>query len=427
MNPIDLINCSSCSTTLTSKYISCAECTNVSLCPPCFARGFQTDSHKNSHKYSVEEPEIRVHHADWTLGEELKLLNHLTEFGYGSWDLASACALPHKTPAQLKQHFQTFYVPKMQFSPVGPPLPVERNEGAVPYVLTTGPLEQPRRPPRSVGWVAELAYYNPARGEFNEEYDNAAERILDHLEIRGGEGLLQELSLAIVDMYIRRLSRRSRVHRLVRDYGLISRRKQLKASSRYKEVQYQAWNPDQLSVSSQLLQPSRLSVFSQLLAPSQLDYLLEGLLLESNIKIRILKMQALRSEGVRTMESANLRHNLNFTRDNHASELACAERAPFMMVRPGAAAAKKRSGPASLSILGFPGYERLTDAERAMCSNIRLLPETYLSIRNLLESESLKGGGLRLAEARSLLKIDVNKTRKIYDFLVEQASIKPKQ
>lgn len=420
MNPADLINCSSCSAILNSKYIQCAECTNVTLCPPCFARGVQTDTHKNSHKYSVVQPDIHIHHIDWTLGEELKLLDHLIEFGYGSWDLVTACALPHKTPAQIKQHFETYYVPKMQFSRINRD---QRNEVAVPYVMT-GPLEQPRRPPRAVGSVAELAHYNPARGEFNEEYDNAAERILDHLEIKE-EGLLQELNLAIADMYIRRLSRRARVHRLVRDYGLISRRKQIKASSRYKEVQYQAWNPEQRSVLSQLLQPSQLSVFSQLLAPSQFDYLLEGLLLESNIKIRILKMQALRAEGMRSMESAQLKHSLNLTRDNHASELASSDRVACLVPHPGAA--KKRSGPASLSILGYPGYERLTDEERGMCSNIRLLPETYLSIRTLLESESLKGGGLRLAEARSLLKIDVNKTRKIYDFLVEQSTIKPKQ
>ena len=91
----------------------------------------------------------------------------------------------------------------MQFSRINRD---QRNEVAVPYVMT-GPLEQPRRPPRAVGSVAELAHYNPARGEFNEEYDNAAERILDHLEIKE-EGLLQELNLAIADMYIRSAKQR---------------------------------------------------------------------------------------------------------------------------------------------------------------------------------------------------------------------------
>ena len=36
------------------------------------------------------------------------------------------------------------------------------------------------------------------------------------------------------------------------------------------------------------------------------------------------------------------------------------------------------------------------------------------------------GDGLSLAEARALLSIDVNKTRKIYDFLVKHRVIKPK-
>ena len=37
--------------------------------------------------------------------------------------------------------------------------------------------------------------------------------------------------------------------------------------------------------------------------------------------------------------------------------------------------------------------------------------------------ECRKLGHLRLAQARCMIKIDVNKTRKIYDFLVEEGLI----
>jgi transcriptional adapter 2-alpha len=40
--------------------------------------------------------------------------------------------------------------------------------------------------------------------------------------------------------------------------------------------------------------------------------------------------------------------------------------------------------------------------------------------------ESEKRGGLRLAEARSLANIDVNKTRRIYDFLAKEGFLQKK-
>ena len=55
-----------------------------------------------------------------------------------------------------------------------------------------------------------------------------------------------------------------------------------------------------------------------------------------------------------------------------------------------------------------------------LCSQCRFKPEAYLQYKRLLVSEfrRQRSGKLRLAEARKLLKIDVNKTRKIYNLLV---------
>lgn len=71
-----------------------------------------------------------------------------------------------------------------------------------------------------------------------------------------------------------------------------------------------------------------------------------------------------------------------------------------------------------LDIAGLPGFEQLTEAEVELCTRVRLVPESYLEFRRILITECGKQGQLRLAQARSLIKIDVNKTRKIYDFLL---------
>ena len=49
-----------------------------------------------------------------------------------------------------------------------------------------------------------------------------------------------------------------------------------------------------------------------------------------------------------------------------------------------------------------------------------------MEFRDLLVNECTKFGYLRLAQARTLVKIDVNKTRKIYDFLVNEGLINKK-
>lgn len=52
-----------------------------------------------------------------------------------------------------------------------------------------------------------------------------------------------------------------------------------------------------------------------------------------------------------------------------------------------------------------------------------MVPGAYLEYKQALLNECRRQGGLRLAQARALIKIDVNKTRKIYDFLIKEGYI----
>lgn len=76
-------------------------------------------------------------------------------------------------------------------------------------------------------------------------------------------------------------------------------------------------------------------------------------------------------------------------------------------------------------ITDLPGYSKLDAGERILCSTSRLIPQAYLEYKNQLIAEQAKLGHLRLGDARRLIKIDVNKTRQIYDFLVENGHIRP--
>jgi len=75
----------------------------------------------------------------------------------------------------------------------------------------------------------------------------------------------------------------------------------------------------------------------------------------------------------------------------------------------------ERAGQA-VALINFPFVFQL-------CQMVRLVPGAYLEYKAALVNECNKQGGLRLAQARALIKIDVNKTRKIYDFLIREGYI----
>lgn len=87
------------------------------------------------------------------------------------------------------------------------------------------------------------------------------------------------------------------------------------------------------------------------------------------------------------------------------------------------ASAKKRCAFSPLNVVGLPGYEKLTVKEQELCKNVRLVPLSYIEFRDILINENRKVGYLKLQIARRLLKIDVNKTRRLYDFLVQEGYI----
>jgi hypothetical protein len=75
---------------------------------------------------------------------------------------------------------------------------------------------------------------------------------------------------------------------------------------------------------------------------------------------------------------------------------------------------------APLNLANAPSLHLLTPAEQTLCSQLRILPKPYLVIKETLVREyARRGGKLRRREARELVKIDVNKTSRVWDFLVQ--------
>ena len=80
-----------------------------------------------------------------------------------------------------------------------------------------------------------------------------------------------------------------------------------------------------------------------------------------------------------------------------------------------------------IDLTGAEGVELLLPSEVELCSILRLLPKIYLSIKETLLKEYARTGVLKRAVARSIVKIDVNKTGRIYDFFVAAGWVKPRR
>ena len=212
---------------------------------------------------------------------------------------------------------------------------------------------------------------------------------------------------------------------------------------------------------------SKMRVFARFQTKEDFEALMDGLLFEMKLRKRIEQFQYYRRNGVRTLLAAEIfegdrrRHetemNLKKWREN-ASYLYGDKNVPISrthrsrerieeptsssdsnvtMSLSSMKAAPSLSTPLSLNtklprkpakpldIANAESIELLSLRERELCSQVRLLPRQYLAIKETLIREYNRRGGLRKSEARPLIKIDVLKTSKIYDFFISSGWIKP--
>lgn len=189
----------------------------------------------------------------------------------------------------------------------------------------------------------------------------------------------------------------------------------------------------------------KLRPIARLHSPDEHEIFVQGLLMESFLKKEIIKLQEYRSEGICTKKGAQIYERLNRDRledkmrkkllddilfhiqDEKACQVWLHRQALIdsgQSLAPLPLPSLGRKPAARLDISGTPGVEQLRPMERELCSNLRLLPHDFQNYKSILIKEYEKQGSLRLAQARTLIRIDVNKTRKMYNFFLEQGWIK---
>uniref|UniRef100_F6VKM8 Transcriptional adapter n=1 Tax=Ciona intestinalis TaxID=7719 RepID=F6VKM8_CIOIN len=437
-NENELGECKGCGVNLVEPYVRCAECENFKMCLECFSRGFESEQHLNNHKYQIITNKFAIFEFGWNADEEIKLLESLADCGPGNWNSISA-QVKTKSAVQCEAHYMKCYVinakyplPAMFiFSLEMPDPPIRPPSIPIPFK----PCEDPCRPLPESHRAQNMAGYLAARGDFQEEYDNYAEwDISDIYFSPDDKPILKNLKLAVVKIYQSRLQERARRKHIIRKFGLINNSNHM--------LRYLRKLPQDLREVEEKMRPL-MHIQSH---PIAHDMLLQSIGVELELKKKIKKLQNYRRNGISSFRVAKMFEKLKVDREssksrsNHMSEILPYLHDPAALAmwlqRQAAIEAglgntvdtslilptmRKTAPPIDLTDL--PGVEKLNAVEKEFCAKARLVPEAYLTYKASLIHEFSRNGKVKLAGARSIVKIDVNKTRKLYDFLIDQGHI----
>uniref|UniRef100_A0A8C2JBR1 Transcriptional adapter n=1 Tax=Cyprinus carpio TaxID=7962 RepID=A0A8C2JBR1_CYPCA len=395
--------CRGCSSYLVEPYIKCAECgpSPFLLCLQCFTRGYEYKKHQSDHKYEIMTSDFPVLEPGWTAQEEMALLEAVMDCGFGNWQDV-AYQMRTKTKEECEGHYMKNFINNPLFSSTL--LNLRQMEDHLSRTADTAipfkPTDDPPRPSFDSQVSRDMAGYMPARRN------------------------------PFLSLFASILKERQRRKKIIRDHGLINLRKFQILERRYpKEVQdlYDA-----------------MRRFARVVGPIEHDKFIESHTLEFELRREIHRLQEYRREGIqsfcgakvyervkRMREDERRKRNmlcdiLQYIHDSRACQQwlhkQAAIDAGITPVVTTITTSGRRSAP-PLNLTGLPGTEKLNEREKELCQVVRLVPGAYLEYKQALLNECRRQGGLRLAQARSLIKIDVNKTRKIYDFLIKEGYI----
>ncbi|XP_061394105.1 transcriptional adapter 2A isoform X1 [Musca vetustissima] len=444
----DISQCATCRTKLQEPFIRCADC-DEELCLQCFAKGREIRQHKNNHAYVIVKDDIQIFPGPgtWTARDERILLQTLETQGYGNWDAVAKALQYRHDAAACRQHYHDNYFGGVFEKLLGLQHASEAyTPQHTPYVVKMRSVDPPRHDDITSMQFKLMAGYRCARGDFDTPYDVTAEsfltaiqeeeeRIIDTLddEVKDEctEQCLDELKYALVQAYNHRLQERQRRYKVMRDHGLIMTNRTMGWITKYAEPLRSEANC------------KRFLAFMQLCKPMEFDLLMEGLKYFSDVQKAIFRLYELRQNGVRTMVGGSLYFKLKKKRLHEQRERLRNERqyhqydwrklipsetpifneaiGSYFLTPTVNPLPRKKAGP--MDVFGLPGFAKLNEDERQLCSVARIVPQSYLDYKNILITENAKVGHIRLADARRLIKIDVNKTRQIYDFLIEHGHI----
>ncbi|XP_059445435.1 transcriptional adapter ADA2 isoform X2 [Corylus avellana] len=284
--------------------------------------------------------------------------------------------------------------------------------------------------------MTELSGYNFKRQEFEIEYDNDAELVLADMEFKDTDSDTDhELKLRVLRIYSKRLDERKRRKDFILERNLL-----------YPDPFEKSFSPEEREICQ------RYRVLMRFHLKEEHDKLLKNIIEEQRIVKRIQDLQEARAAGCCTAAEANRfieqkrkkeaeesEHGVKesaqgpngkvLQRQNHLKGEFDASPQGFVKGSTGLQPSSRDSSSAlqtisscvdEWDITGFAGADLLSETEKGLCGEIRILPSHYLNMLQVMSVEILKGNVTKKSDAHSLFKVEASKVDKVYDMLVEK-------
>lgn len=421
--------------------IHCAECIDeeYDLCVPCFAKGTANKQHKPWHDYTViEQPAYPIFCNDWGADEEALMIEGLEQFGIGAWeDIAEH--IGRRTPDEVADHYKKVYLDSPNYPMphvIDHPLTDDMGEFMelrrkrlekfnAHQQLIKSENSKPKPSLASIPACHEIQGYMPGRLEFETEAENEAETVIKNMLFEPDDSELDvEQKLTALAVYNSRLERRTERKRTILEHNLLEYRK-LAAIEKKKSKEER-----------ELL--SKLKPYVRLLPKEEFIKFTEDMTAELQYRHRIAELQEYRQNGIKTLEEANkyekekhirmsamfrtsqpvvsVKHSY-FEQENQLSESGKPVEDEPLTLR-----LKKLSGITPLDVTHSMSNELLSPQERALCAQLRIVPKSYLAIKEAIIQLTLNNeSGNRKKLVKELLpQVDDQRLGKLYDFFVAQ-------
>ncbi|KAH0794198.1 Myb-like DNA-binding domain containing protein [Histomonas meleagridis] len=225
-------NCETCFRKLENEcHIQCTRCKGFTQCMECFALGIEKGTHLKEHPIIVMEPYTQNFFTeDWCLEEELKLLDSIEVCGIGNWVDISERMGKTKTKEECESHYYGAYIdvpnsphpdmklkhefdlPSQDIYPIQESLPSMGDDKNLHNKLN-------QKDKKTNG--AEYCGYMPMRGEFDTEFNNKAEMMINGIQFddTDTEETLEK-KLNVLLCYDTQLAERSSRRKVVIDWEI---------------------------------------------------------------------------------------------------------------------------------------------------------------------------------------------------------------
>ncbi|KAI4305648.1 hypothetical protein L6164_029003 [Bauhinia variegata] len=285
--------------------------------------------------------------------------------------------------------------------------------------------------------MTELSGYNFKREEFEIEYDNDAEQILADMEFKDTDTEAEcELKLQVLRIYSKRLDERKRRKNFILEKGLL-----------YPDPFENSLSPEERQICQQF------KVFMRFHSKEDHVEFLKNIIEEHRLVKRIQDLQEARAAGCRTAAEASRyieQKRLKEAEQNTARESSQAgtgaktlpkakgeldssprgvhmgNTSPFPGSKDSPMAVQAPSWSLDdWDVSEFDGAESLSESEKKLCNEIRILPSHYLNMLQIMSIEISNGRVTKNSDAHTLFKVDPSKVDRVYDMLVKKGVAEP--